>query len=149
MTSRERLETLYQKQAEFRKYRHSYENELRKDKENILNRIQELLKWKEENLGHKYYFGTIRLRPRFVELRKDCVVVFIWDPERHKRIFLNIPYEEISSDDWKETALVEYENKKRRREEEMRQRNSKALEEWENRERREYERLKAKYEGTA
>lgn len=146
MLTREELKEFHRRQVEINKQQEALNAEFGKYKNELKERAWEILEWKDEN------FGTETLRNKakyatFIKLRENCVVVRLvdYDPEI-RNVYINISYDELFSDDWKEAALEAYEQKKAQKAEEERAAKEKEQADKEAWERAEYERLKAKFE---
>lgn len=106
------------------------------------------MRWEQENIGksnYDYIRGTIQE----VEINKDKVHIETLenDDGYYHHNYYSCPSHKLLSDDWKEAALKEYEEKQEAiRKEKEKEEERKALEK-ERKEREEYERLKAKFEG--
>jgi hypothetical protein len=149
MVEREKLENLAAKQKQLGKMKHELDCEFGKYKDELWKKAMEVLTWKHENLGKRclekismssYLNGVYEIRP-------DCIVVRLYNYWWDKYVYFNISFDELYSDEWKETALREYEARKQKEIEDEKLAKENALADLEEKERQEYERLKAKFEG--
>ena len=145
MIERSHLENLSKRQSEIKRMQAELNNEFQKYRRELFQKARDVLKWKDDNLGQE--FLKYKTRGHIHELRSNSIVLCLpdTDPELPMQYY-NVSFDEIYSDDWKEVALKEYEEKIRQKIEEKQAAKEKALAEKEARERAEYERLKAKYE---
>lgn len=145
MIERSELENIAERQKEINKMQHSLNNDFRKYKEELYQRIYDILLWKDRelkqsNLRHTY-------RGYIHEVRSNCVVVCFPDTDDELPAhYYNIPFDEIYSDDWKPIALAKHEEEIQQALEKEQKAKEEALLEQEQRERAELARLKAKYE---
>ena len=145
MIERNQLENIAKRQKEINQMQYSLDNEFRKYKEELYQRIYDILLWKDKNLGQSNLRYTYR--GHIHEVRSNCIVVCLpdTDPELSSHYY-NIPLDEIYSDDWKQIALTEREKEIQQALEKEQKSKEIALLEQEQRERAELARLKAKYE---
>lgn len=146
MLTKEELQNLHRRQVEINKQQEALNAEFGKYKNELKERAWEILEWKD-----KYFsWETIRFKSKFassIELRENCLTVHLVDRDPEIRDnHINIHYDELLSDDWKEAALEAYEQKKLQKVEEERAAKEKEQADKEAWERAEYERLKEKFE---
>lgn len=81
----------------------------------LFDKFIDVLKWKNENLGTQYDIDDAKTRYFFTsEFYEDNMQVDVerqWSFGGHDTDFWNISYDMLLSDDWKETALKEYQKK--------------------------------------
>ena len=147
MLDRARLENFHKIQCEINRQKAELNNEFQKFEKELYCRSLEVIRWKDQNLGNASLRFKWESRGKVHEIRPNCVVLRILDTDSElPAAYYNVLYDEIFSDDWKEIALIAYEQKKEQEAKAEQEKKEKMRAESEARELAEYKRLKAKFE---
>lgn len=144
MIERQHFETIARKQKEINQMQFELDDEFNKYSRELFKKAKEVLKWKDDNLGHEFLKYTTG--GHIKEIRSNYLVLCLPDTDYEiGNHYYNVSFDEIYSDDWKEIALTSYKNKMQQKLEKEKIAQEKLLADREAKERAEYERLKLKY----